>query len=162
MSTGKQAYAIAFLVVFSAAAVRADDGRETTSVRHVASDGVSFEYVDSEYYDAEDKAKEGTTKSPSDATAAGCQPSASCCNSCDGGCSACSSCCEPCAPSCCGCVSDAPWTHVGRESITMIRARQVTITSPDDLIAHVDGEMLCTDAHRIEFEILPQRLRVRC
>jgi diacylglycerol kinase (ATP) len=52
--------------------------------------------------------------------------------------------------------------HVGREPITMIRARQVTITSPDNLIAHIDGEMLCTDAHRIEFEILPQRLRVRC
>jgi diacylglycerol kinase family enzyme len=52
--------------------------------------------------------------------------------------------------------------HIGREPITMIRARQVTITSPDNLIAHADGEMLCTDAHRIEFKILPQRLRVRC
>jgi YegS/Rv2252/BmrU family lipid kinase len=53
-------------------------------------------------------------------------------------------------------------THVGREPITMTRARRVTITSPDDLIAHVDGEMLCTNAHRLEFEILPRRLRVRC
>jgi diacylglycerol kinase (ATP) len=53
-------------------------------------------------------------------------------------------------------------THVGREPITMAHARQVTISSPDDLIAHMDGEVLCTDAHRIECEILPQRLRVRC
>jgi len=53
-------------------------------------------------------------------------------------------------------------THVGREPITMAHARRVTISSPDDLIAHMDGEMLCTHAHRIEFEILPRRLRVRC
>ena len=53
-------------------------------------------------------------------------------------------------------------THVGREPITMARARRVTISSPDDLVAHMDGEVLCTDSHRIEFEILPRRLRVRC
>jgi len=53
-------------------------------------------------------------------------------------------------------------THVGRKPITMARARRISVTSPDDLIAHVDGEMLCTNAHQIDFEILPQRLRVRC
>jgi diacylglycerol kinase family enzyme len=53
-------------------------------------------------------------------------------------------------------------THVDHEPVTMGRAQQVTISSPDDLVAHVDGEMLCTDAHRIEFELLPGRLRVRC
>jgi len=53
-------------------------------------------------------------------------------------------------------------THVGREPITMAQARRVTISSPDDLVAHMDGEVLCTDAHRIECEILPRRLRVRC
>ena len=53
-------------------------------------------------------------------------------------------------------------THVEREPVTMGRAQQVTISSPDDLVAHVDGEMLCTDAHRIEFELLPGRLQVRC
>lgn len=53
-------------------------------------------------------------------------------------------------------------THVGREPITMARARRVTISSPDDLVAHMDGEILCTDGHRIEFEILPRRLRVWC
>jgi len=53
-------------------------------------------------------------------------------------------------------------THVGHRSVTMARARHVTISSPDDLVAHVDGEVLCTDAHRIECEILPGALRVQC
>ncbi len=53
-------------------------------------------------------------------------------------------------------------THVDREPVTMTRTRHVTISSPDDLIAHMDGEMLCTDAHRIECEIIPGQLRVRC
>ena len=53
-------------------------------------------------------------------------------------------------------------THVGNESVIMMNARRVRISSPDDLIAHIDGEMLCTDAHQIDFEIMPGRLRVRC
>ena len=53
-------------------------------------------------------------------------------------------------------------THVGHEPVTMVRARQVTISSPVNLIAHMDGEILCTAAHRIVCEILPGRLRVRC
>jgi YegS/Rv2252/BmrU family lipid kinase len=53
-------------------------------------------------------------------------------------------------------------THVGRAPVTMNQARHVVVSSPDDLVAHMDGEMLCTDAHRIEFEILPKCLRVRC
>jgi diacylglycerol kinase family enzyme len=52
-------------------------------------------------------------------------------------------------------------THVGREPVTMARARRVTISSPDDLVAHMDGEVLCTDAHRIACEILPGQLKVR-
>lgn len=52
-------------------------------------------------------------------------------------------------------------THVDLDPVTMARASRVTITSPDNLIAHVDGEILCTEAHRLDFEILPQRLRVR-
>jgi hypothetical protein len=50
-------------------------------------------------------------------------------------------------------------THVDQEPVTMARARRVTISSPDDLVAHVDGEVLCTDGHEIECEILPRRLR---
>ena len=53
-------------------------------------------------------------------------------------------------------------THCDREPVTMLRARKASVRSEGDLIAHVDGEMLCTDAHRIDFETLPGRLRVRC
>ena len=47
-----------------------------------------------------------------------------------------------------------------REPITMARARRVTVSSPDDLVVHADGEVLCTNGSRLECEILPQRLRV--
>ncbi len=53
-------------------------------------------------------------------------------------------------------------THVDREPVTMARARRVTISSVDDLVAHMDGEVLCTDGHQLAFEILPRRLWVRC
>jgi len=52
-------------------------------------------------------------------------------------------------------------THVGHDAVTMAQARWVVISSSDELVAHADGEMLCTAGHRLEFEILPQRLRVR-
>ena len=51
-------------------------------------------------------------------------------------------------------------THPSQKPIDMARAQRVIISSPDDMIAHVDGEILCTDSHRIEFEILPARLQV--
>ena len=51
-------------------------------------------------------------------------------------------------------------THVDKEPVTMARARRVTISSPDDLVVHVDGEVLCIDGHQITCEILPRRLRV--
>jgi hypothetical protein len=44
----------------------------------------------------------------------------------------------------------------------MLRSPRVTVVSQDSLIAHADGEMLCTDGHRIECEVLPQRVRVVC
>jgi diacylglycerol kinase (ATP) len=53
-------------------------------------------------------------------------------------------------------------THVDRDPVSMARAQRITISSADDLVAHMDGEVLCTDAHRIEFEIYPRRLSVRC
>lgn len=52
-------------------------------------------------------------------------------------------------------------THVDREPVTMARTGKVMISSPDDLIIHVDGEVLCTDGHELEIEILPGRLTVR-
>lgn len=51
-------------------------------------------------------------------------------------------------------------THVNLDPITMIQARQVSISSPDGLIAHVDGEVLCTNAPWIKCEILPGALHV--
>jgi diacylglycerol kinase (ATP) len=51
-------------------------------------------------------------------------------------------------------------THVDKPSVTMLQSKRITITSPDPLIAHADGEMLCTDGHRIECEIAAQRVRV--
>jgi diacylglycerol kinase (ATP) len=53
-------------------------------------------------------------------------------------------------------------THVDKSCVTMLRSRHVVITSPDPLIAHADGELLCTDGHRIECEIAAQRVRVIC
>lgn len=51
-------------------------------------------------------------------------------------------------------------THVKHEATTMLRAKKVTITSEDDLIAHYDGEILCTKGHKIEAEILSKKLKV--
>ncbi len=53
-------------------------------------------------------------------------------------------------------------THVNHRAVTMARAEHVIIASPDNLVAHADGEILCTEAHRIEFRIIPGRLRVWC
>ncbi len=51
-------------------------------------------------------------------------------------------------------------THVDLAPITMVQARHVSISSPEGLIAHVDGEVLCTDAPWIKCEILPGALDV--
>jgi len=51
-------------------------------------------------------------------------------------------------------------THVDLDPITIVRAKQVNVSSPDGLIAHVDGEVLCTSAPSIQCEILPGALEV--
>jgi len=51
-------------------------------------------------------------------------------------------------------------THVDKEPVTMARAKRVVIDSPDPLPVHADGEILYTDAHHLEIEIIPSRLRV--
>jgi len=53
-------------------------------------------------------------------------------------------------------------THIDKKPVTMVRTRYVRVTSEAELVAHIDGEILCTDAYQLEFEILPQRLRVLC
>lgn len=51
-------------------------------------------------------------------------------------------------------------THTDLDPITMARAKTVTVSSPDGLVAHVDGEVLCEDAPGIQCEILPGVLEV--
>ncbi len=51
-------------------------------------------------------------------------------------------------------------THTDLDPVTMARAKTVTISSSDGLVAHIDGEVLCTDAPEIKCEILPQVLDV--
>lgn len=51
-------------------------------------------------------------------------------------------------------------THVDLDPITMVQATHISISSPEGLIAHVDGEVLCTDAPWIKCEILPGALEV--
>jgi diacylglycerol kinase (ATP) len=49
-------------------------------------------------------------------------------------------------------------THLGHHAVHIQRARSVTVTSKEKLYFHVDGEILCEFAHRIEIQILPARL----
>jgi len=51
-------------------------------------------------------------------------------------------------------------THVDKEPVTMARAKRVIVDSPDPLPVHADGEIIYTDAHHLEIEIIPRRLRV--
>lgn len=51
-------------------------------------------------------------------------------------------------------------THVDKEPVTMARAKRVILDSPDPLPVHADGEIIYTDAHHLEIEIIPHRLRV--
>jgi len=51
-------------------------------------------------------------------------------------------------------------THTDLDPITMDQAQAATISSPDGLVAHVDGEVLCTDAPQIKCEILPSALEL--
>jgi YegS/Rv2252/BmrU family lipid kinase len=53
-------------------------------------------------------------------------------------------------------------THCEKDPVQMMRGARIAVTSQADLIAHVDGEMLCTEGHRIDFEVVPRSLRVRC
>jgi diacylglycerol kinase (ATP) len=53
-------------------------------------------------------------------------------------------------------------THKGKKSVTMLRGRHVLIESERGVPGHMDGEVLCTQGRRLEFEILPGRLKVWC
>ncbi|MBN1401458.1 MAG: diacylglycerol kinase family lipid kinase [Anaerolineae bacterium] len=51
-------------------------------------------------------------------------------------------------------------THLSDPRVKERKARKVCIASEDLLHVHVDGEIPCDAAHRVEAEILPQRLRI--
>lgn len=52
-------------------------------------------------------------------------------------------------------------TQATQEPIWMGHARHIVITALDGVLpAHADGEILCTDATRIELELLPQEIEI--
>jgi YegS/Rv2252/BmrU family lipid kinase len=51
-------------------------------------------------------------------------------------------------------------THVGASCVHMRNARRVRITSDAPLPVHADGEILFEDAHELDIEIAPGRLRL--
>lgn len=51
-------------------------------------------------------------------------------------------------------------THINEEPVHMTRARKITLTSAEPLPVHADGEILYTDAHELEVELLPAALEV--
>lgn len=53
-------------------------------------------------------------------------------------------------------------THVNHRATFTASAKKVSISSDDDLIAHIDGEIISTHGHKIECEIIPGRLQVLC
>lgn len=53
-------------------------------------------------------------------------------------------------------------THINQPDVQLLRCQRITVTSADPLLAHADGEMLPTDAHRIECEVAPRKISVIC
>jgi diacylglycerol kinase (ATP) len=53
-------------------------------------------------------------------------------------------------------------THATQPTVTVDRTAHIVIASDQDLPVHVDGEIMRTDAHRLEVSVLPRRLRVLC
>jgi diacylglycerol kinase (ATP) len=52
--------------------------------------------------------------------------------------------------------------QVDEPEFETFRTRKIRITSPDNLAAHADGELVCTEGHSIECEIVPSKLSVIC
>jgi len=51
-------------------------------------------------------------------------------------------------------------THVTKEAAQTLRARKITVTSNEPLPVHADGEVLYTDAQKLEIEVLPGVLKM--
>jgi len=53
-------------------------------------------------------------------------------------------------------------THATQPTVMVDRAAHVVVSSAQGLPVHVDGEIMRTDARRLEVSVLPRRLRVVC
>ena len=53
-------------------------------------------------------------------------------------------------------------THATQPTVTVDRTAHIVVASEQGLPVHVDGEIMRTDAHRLQVSVLPRRLRVVC
>jgi diacylglycerol kinase (ATP) len=53
-------------------------------------------------------------------------------------------------------------THATQPTVTVDRTAHIVVASEQGLPVHVDGEIMRTDARRLEVSALPRRLRVVC
>jgi len=53
-------------------------------------------------------------------------------------------------------------THLDKDPVTYGRTRHIVIVSDDPLPVVADGEIMTTEAHRLEIEVLPGRMQVLC
>jgi len=53
-------------------------------------------------------------------------------------------------------------THLDKDPVTYGRTRHIVIASDDPLPVVADGEIMTTEAHRLEIEVLPGRMQVLC
>lgn len=53
-------------------------------------------------------------------------------------------------------------SHATHPQCTLVQGRKITVSSPEGLAAHIDGEIYTTSAKRFEMTSLPARLWVRC
>lgn len=51
-------------------------------------------------------------------------------------------------------------THLDDKRVTLKKCRHVLVTSPDPLYLHADGEIICSEAHRVEARMIPGCLRI--
>jgi len=51
-------------------------------------------------------------------------------------------------------------THVNEPVVKMYRASRVTLESDEPLVVEADGEILYSETHRLEVDILPKKLQV--
>ena len=53
-------------------------------------------------------------------------------------------------------------THATQPKVTVDRASHIVVSADQGMPVHVDGEIMRTDARRLEVSVLPHRLRVVC